>query len=109
MWYDKVCCCVSLSETKSAMFPRIVFIIFAVNFISFGRGDEPQLDREDFVQILECVGKALPDRPGKILGESHETIDDKIRLTYLFLKVREGSIESYGKSASKVNSFFNLV
>lgn len=73
------------------MFPRIVFIIFAMNFIFPGRGDEPKLTQEDVDQIVECY--MLSWEAGKLLlkgvDESHQTIDDVIRSTCLFFKVSQ--------------------
>lgn len=73
------------------MFPRIVFIIFAMNFIFPGKGGEPELTREDVDKIVGCymlsleVGKALL----KGVDESQQTIDDVIRSTCLFFKVSQ--------------------
>lgn len=94
------------------MFPRIVFIIFAMNFIFPGKGGEPELTREDVDKIVGCymlsleVGKALL----KGVDESHQTIDDVIRSTCLFFKEYGSCMEAVVKKKTppvpKMMSFF---
>jgi len=64
------------------MLSRITLIIFAVNFISFGRGDE-------FKPVMKCAKAAGESAKAILEAENggHETFEDKIRLTCLAFKV----------------------
>ena len=72
------------------MSSKIVLIIFAMNFIFSGRGDETSLMQGELKPVMECY-KASVDSTLAILEAMEEHPDNvasKIRMTCVSAKVR---------------------